>query len=146
MQRRCITTPSGVLTSETTFFLADSPTPTEKLIKDLREDFAKLRHLWRMPTGYTTESAAIQKKTLNGEYAFGTQICPPGFQNWMNLVQGGIEPLVIAEYEYPELLEEWREADESILMRQCEMIIDSGMFDYVLLELLGRDPLFFDLR
>ena len=90
-----------------------------------------------MPTGYTTESAAIQKKTLNGEYAFGTQICPPGFQNWMNLVQGGIEPLVIAEYEYPELLEEWREADESILMRQCEMIIDSGMFDYVLLGASG---------
>lgn len=138
VQRGRVTTPSGVLTSETTFFSADSPTPTQKLIKDLREDYAKLRHLWRMPAGYSTETAAIQKKALKGKYAFGTQICPPGFQNWMNVVQGGIEPLAVAEYEgYPELLEEWREMEERILMRQCEMIIDSKMFDYVLLGASG---------
>ena len=38
-------TPAGDLTSESTYYVADPPTATEKMIKNLKEDFAQVRYL-----------------------------------------------------------------------------------------------------
>ncbi len=133
VQRTVITTPDGELTGETTYYVSDPPTPTEKLVKDLARDFPKLRHLFPVPTGYTTEPALRQKQEVGEHHAFGACIGYPGFQNWMGYMEGGVAPLVYAEMDCPAFLEEWRELHEKVVVTQMEMILDSGLFDYVLL-------------
>ena len=130
-------TPDGELTSETTFLVGDPPSPTENPVKDLREQFAIVRHLFREPTGYTTETARMQKAELGEKHAFAAGVGTPGFQAWVRLCVGGIEPLAYAAADCPELLDEMYELNERAALRQTEMIIDSGLFDYVLVGMSG---------
>lgn len=137
VQRTQIITPDGEMIQEVVFLKADSPSPTVKPVKDIQKDFAKMRHLYRMPTGYSTESALEQKHIIGDKYAFGAQIIYPGFHIWMNIIQGGVEPLAYAEVDCPELLEELRELHEKMVLKEVEMIIYSGLFDYLLLSASG---------
>jgi len=133
VQRTRIRTPDGEMVSETTFYRADPPTSTLKPVKDLKQDFAKLRHLLRVPTGYSTETAMEQKAAVGDRHAFGTAVGYPGFQVWMVWTQGGVEPLAYAEADCPELLAELRDLHERAELKRLEMILDSGLFDFVLL-------------
>ncbi|MBI3852735.1 MAG: hypothetical protein HY298_20975 [Verrucomicrobia bacterium] len=133
VQRTELSTPAGMVTGETTYCRADPPTQTLKYIKDIAADFAKFRYLLREPTGYTTETAKLQKAAVGKEYAFGTYVVYPGFQAWMDYTEGGVQPVVFAEMDHPELLEELRELHEHVVLRQVEMILDSKLYDYILL-------------
>ena len=125
-------TPEGDLASETTYYVADSPTPTEKPIKDLREQFHLMPYILREPESYTTETAQRQKEAI-GEHAFGTHVCFPGFQFWMVWMEGGLDQLAFAMHDCPELLDELCALHERVMLRELEMILDSGLFDFVLL-------------
>jgi len=133
VQRAVFRTGSGDMESETTFYRGDPPSPTEKLVKNLKDEFAKVRHLYRAPTGYKTETAQEQKRAVGGRHAFGTGIGYPGFQAWVGLTQGGLEPLAYAEADCPEVLEELCALQERVDLKRAEMIADSKLFDYVLL-------------
>jgi uroporphyrinogen decarboxylase len=133
VQRHHFTTPDGDLTGETTYYVADPPTPSEKPIKDLAGEFAKLRHFFQPPDDYDTATARRQCAAVGGRHAFGSCIGFPGFQSWMCLTQGGVEPLAVAAVEQPELLDELCALQQRVMLRQLEFIIDSRLFDYVLL-------------
>ncbi|MCX7934889.1 MAG: hypothetical protein N3A66_06480, partial [Planctomycetota bacterium] len=133
VQRSRLRTPDGDMECETTFYRADPPTPTEKLVKDLAGEFPKVRHLFPLPLSYDAEFAKRQKAILGERQAFGTCVGYPGFQSWMCWTQGGVEPLAYAEMDCPHLLEEIREMHERQCLKQMEMILDSNLFDYVLL-------------
>ena len=147
VQRHYTTMPEGTLESETTYYRADPPTPTEKPIKDVKGEFAKFRRFFEPPTGYKTDSTLRQKDEV-GEHAFGTCVGFPGFQVWHVFVQGGIEPLAYAEADEPELLEELCELQTRQIVKQTEMIIDSKQFDFILLGGSGaitmQSPALFD--
>lgn len=133
VQRYRLITPDGAVEGETTYYAADPPTPSEKPIKDFEEQFAILRHLVQVPVGYRTDTAAAQKALVGERHAFGTHVGFPGFQGWMCLTEGGVSPLAYARADCPELLDELRELSHAAAMRHIEMIIDSGLFDFVLL-------------
>ncbi|HUW34270.1 MAG TPA: uroporphyrinogen decarboxylase family protein [Planctomycetota bacterium] len=147
VQRHYTTMPEGTLESETTFYRADPPSPTEKPIKDIKKDVAKFRRFFEPPTGYTTDSTLRQKDKV-GEHAFGTCVGFPGFQVWHVFVQGGIEPLAYAEADEPGLLEELCDLQTRQIVKQTEMIIDSKQFDFILLGGSGaitmQSPALFD--
>ena len=147
VQRHYTTMPEGTLESETTYYRADPPTPTEKPIKDVKGEFAKFRRFFKPPTGYKIDSTLRQKDEV-GEHAFGTCVGFPGFQVWHVFVQGGIEPLAYAEADEPELLEELCELQTRQIVKQTEMIIDSKQFDFILLGGSGaitmQSPALFD--
>ena len=132
VQRTVTHTPDGDMESETTFYVADSPTPTIKPIKDIPGELAKYRHLFREPSGYKTETALRQKAAIGGHHAFGTCCIGPGFQVWSVQTEGGVAPLAYAEMDCPEVLEEICELHERACLKRAKMIIDSGLFDYVL--------------
>lgn len=124
--------PEGELFSQTTYYVADPPTATENPIKDLKAQARFFKHLFVEPAGYTTATAAKQKAQI-GEYAFGSTVGFPGFQSWVGLCQGGIEPLAYAWVDAPEILDELYALEERVRLKEVEMIIDSKMFDYLLL-------------
>lgn len=137
IQRHRILTPDGELEGETTFYPDNPPTATRKPITDLPSQFRRLRHLLQAPTGYQADSAREQKAAVGERYAFGTSISYPGFHSWIGFFEGGLEPLAYTAMDYPDLLEELRELEERRFLKQLEMIIDSRMFDYVLLGASG---------
>ncbi len=132
-QRHRMITPDGELTGETTFYRADPPTPTEKMIKDFRGQFHLLKYFFRAPTGYKTDTARQQKAALGDKHAFGSSVGFPGFQSWVGLFVGGVEQLSYATVDCPELLDELCAMNEKAVLKQIEMIIDSKMFDHLLL-------------
>jgi uroporphyrinogen decarboxylase len=117
---------------ETTYYIGDPPTETEKPIKDLLADWDLVRDWFLPPTGWNPAVLEVQRKMLGEDGAFGISISYPGFQNWFGLFEGGIEALVYWYYDQPERISQLRDWHEQQVLAQMEMILDAKP-DFVLL-------------
>jgi len=125
IEKTLIRTPDGDMTAQSLCYRADPPTPIEKPIKDLATDFTKYKWLLQEPTGLDlTVIEEMRSACEVRKQAFGLCIGYPGFQGWMNVVEGGITPLTYAEYDAPELLQEWFELDFAYGTRVMELLLD----------------------
>lgn len=132
VRRTTFRTPAGPLTCEHTCFRAEPPSPTQKLIKDLKADLPRLRWLRPMPTGIDTVVwEEMQSECHKRGQAFGVSLGYPGFQAWHYEVQGGVAPLAYAQQDNPQLLQEWLELDMERGTRAVELAIQ-GKPDYIL--------------
>lgn len=118
-------TPAGEMTGETTFFAADSASPSEKPIKNIKEDWEKIKYLYPEILDADTSVLEQMRAELGDLGALGVSVSYPGFQNWFTLVQNGLEGLSYAYMDYPELIEEWRQMEHTRSVRQMELIIDA---------------------
>jgi uroporphyrinogen decarboxylase len=117
---------------ENTFLIADPPTTTEKMIKDIKEQWPLVEKVLAPPVGYNPSRLKQQRKEV-GEYAaFGISIGLPGFQNWFGMFQGGLEALAYAYTDHKDLILRMRELNERQLVTQMEMILHERP-DFVLL-------------
>lgn len=124
VQRSVTHTPKGDIVQEYTCFEADSPTFTEKYIKDFEADFPKLKYLFPDIIGYDDSYYQMQKRELgeDGMMAFG--LFPPGFQVFLNYFHGSLEAMTYAYYDYPELFDELCEIYEKNVMQQMEFVAE----------------------
>ncbi|MGI6496209.1 MAG: uroporphyrinogen decarboxylase family protein [Kiritimatiellia bacterium] len=128
-----IRTREGDLTYRNVCFRADPPSPVEKPMKDLAADWPKFRATLRPPVGI--DLARVEEMRAACEergQAFGMTLGYPGFHMWMCHVQGGVEPLVYAEHDHPEILGEWFERDLEIGTESVALAL-SAKPDYLLL-------------
>jgi uroporphyrinogen decarboxylase len=125
-------TPAGDLESETTYFVADSAWPTEKPIKDLARDFARLRYFYPEITGYDVEEYERMRSDVGDTGVACLIVGYPGFQSWYGWVEGGLEALTYAYYDRPDLIQEWREIEHRHCIRRMEFALESRP-DFVLL-------------
>lgn len=119
-------TPDGDL-SET--FMSPSANPilrTEKMIKNFKEDFKKIRHLFSEPVSYEDSFFREQKKELGDSGIMCIGIFPPGMQIYVEYFQGSLEAATYAYYDEPELFMELCELHEKQSIRMLEMAIDAG--------------------
>jgi uroporphyrinogen decarboxylase len=124
IEKTLIRTPDGDMTAQSLCYRADPPSPIEKPIKDFDEDFKKYKWLLQEPTGL--DMAVVEEMRAACELrnqAFGLCLGYPGFQGWMSVVEGGVTPLTYAEYDAPELLEEWMELDLAQGTRVMELLL-----------------------
>ena len=133
VQRTRIRTPEGELEHETTYYRDNPPTRTAGPIKDFQKQFKFFKYLMCPPTGYRTDTARRQKQYVGPDHAFGACIGFPGFQGWMHDLDGKMEAMAAALADCPELLDELRDMQEKAILKQAEMIIDSKLFEHVLL-------------
>jgi uroporphyrinogen decarboxylase len=119
-------------TYEVTYYVADPPTTTEKMVKDLTADWGLLERLFAPPVGYNPSLLRKQREEFGELGIFGVSIGYPGFQAWFGLFQGGVEKLTYAYYDAPELVEELRRLHERMVCKQMEMILQERP-DFVLL-------------
>ncbi len=125
-------TPAGTLTSERTCFRADPPSPTVKPIKDLARDLAAFQFTMPMPVGVDMVVLEQMRSACAARaQALGFSLGYPGFQMWMNYVEGGVEPLSYVAMDAPALLEEWFEFDLARGTRAMELLL-SIKPDYIL--------------
>lgn len=125
-------TPEGEMTSEMVFYRSDSATATVKPVKNIKEDFNKLKYLYPEITGYETTNLELMRKELGDLGALGVTVTYPGFQTWLGYCNGGIEALSYAYADNPEIIEEWRIIEHNQSIKMMEITIDSKP-DFILL-------------
>jgi len=120
-----VITPAGDLHSETTYYIADPPTQTAKFIKNLRQDWDKVRYLFQEPIACDLSEMQAQRRELGELGVYGITLICPGFHTWFGLFQGSLEVMSYLYYDAPDLIEELRAMHERQLLKQAEMIIDA---------------------
>ena len=99
-------TPDGDLSSTEVFLPADASTMIEKVIKDIRTDLPKMRHLFADITGYKMDGLRQLRAALGDRGLLGVSVATPGLQIWMVYFEGSLEAATYAMYDEPELFAE----------------------------------------
>lgn len=119
-------------TYEVTYYVADSPTVTEKPLKDLEADWDLVEQWYAPPVSYDPSLLHRQRRELGELGAFGVQIVYPGLHYWISDFDGGPEPMIVWYYEKHDLVEELRQLHERRVLKEMEMVLDERP-DFVLL-------------
>lgn len=119
------TTPKGELTQQDVFYVDNSPSRTEKMIKNIKEDLEKVKYFYPEIYGCDTSDNEPIRKELGDDGIFCYSVGYPGFQDWIFLFNEGVEAMTYAYYDYPELMEELAYIQDKYVCRQSEMILDS---------------------
>lgn len=120
-------------TYEMTYYIADSPTMTEKPIKDVEADWRLVKQWYAPPVGYDPTLFNTQRHALGQLGAFGVTVCYPGLHYWISAdFDGGLEPLIYAYYDKHDLIMELRELHHQRAVKEMEMVLDERP-DFVLL-------------
>jgi len=122
--RHIMHTPDGDLTSTVVSPRGAPATVTEKYIKDIKEQHKFLKYFFPDVTGYDKTTYLEQKQEMNETGMICCSVGCPGIQSfsWM-----GIENLMLAYFEYPEIFEELREIDDRINVKKMEYAADAGV-------------------
>lgn len=129
-------TPDGDL-SETVFFSRDNPpTWTEKLIKDLRQDFCKVRHLFSGIKRYDASPLAHIRREYGELGLNSAMIVPPGFQTFVHYFENNLEGCVYAYTDEPDLFQELSELHARQEFQKLDIFLDLG-YDAILIGASG---------
>lgn len=118
-----IHTPDGDLTSISVHPNDNPGTVIEKPVKNFKEDFKKIRHLYSDVISYDASIYRQQKKEMGELGMICCYIDPPGFQNYITLMD--LETLTYAYYDEPGLFEELVAMNERVAVQKMEMAIDA---------------------
>jgi len=134
-------TPAGTLDTETTYFVREAETITVKLIKNLKDDFPKWKHLNLppcKPAPEVVEQLNFQKEKSRKSGIFGFTVGYPGIQDWALLFEGELEQAVYALYDYPEIVEEMADIQYQNIIQQVELALE---FNPDVIQLCGSGTL-----
>jgi len=134
--RTACRTPAGDLECETTYYIADPPTQTRKLIKDFKADLPKVRYLYPEITGCDPAPLEEMRACLGEDGALGVCIGVPGFQELFGWFDRGLEGVAYAWADERDDLREFVSLQERSALRQMEMVLDARP-DFVLLGASG---------
>lgn len=120
-------TPDGNLSETYIYPKWDPPTTVEKMIKNFKEDFPKIKHIFSNITGYSSDYLEVQKNVIGEQGMFGIGVGTPGLQIFMAYFDGNLEAATYAMYDEPELFQELVELYDRYVMRQTEIAIECGI-------------------
>ncbi len=123
-------------TYENTYYIADPPTTTEKMIKDIEANWDLVEKLFAAPVGYNPSLLRTQRAALGELGAFGLGIGYPGLQHWFSYFCGGLEALTYWYYDKHDYIERLLHLHELQAVAQMEMILNERP-DFVLLGASG---------
>jgi len=122
--RRTMSTPAGDMWSVDVTPRYDCGTTTRKYIKDLKEDFPKIKYLYSEITGYDTSNVEPCRKLCGDDGIFCLGADYPGMQEFMKYFDGHLEAAIYAYADYPEIFDEWAEIMDRDVCKRTEMILD----------------------
>ena len=120
-------TPDGDLTQRTILPFDNPSTAVEKFIKDFKNDFKKIKHLYADVISCDDSIYRQQREQMGEDGMICCYVGVPGFQNWVGYFNGNMETLTYAYYDYPELFDEWAVLYERQSLQQLEMALDAGV-------------------
>ena len=134
LNRWTMHTPAGDLWQERLYYRDNPDTLVRRWIKDLENERSLLPYVFRVPDGYRTETLKEQRTAIGERHAIGAGVGFPGVNWWCtDTIDGGLEAVSYLLYDAPELIDELYRHHYAAAIRQVELIIDSGEFDYLTL-------------
>ena len=100
--RETYKTPDGELYQTIAYPRMDSPTPVEKMIKNFKEDFPKIKHIFSDIIGYDKKYLETQKTRVGESSIFGVGIATPGLQIFSVYFEGSLQAETYAMFDEPE--------------------------------------------
>lgn len=141
-------TPDGPLQQKKVVQDYNPPTVVEKIVKDIKKDFSRFKHLYARAVGFESTLFEYQKRELGELGIMCARISVPGFPAYLGSFQGNLESLTYAYYDYPELFEELRQLHHNQAVSKATLIAESGIVESVLLGMSGgislQSPELFD--
>ncbi len=122
--RTRITTPAGDLTTTGICDIDNPPTMTEKMIKDLRGDLPKLAYLFTEPTSYDATAADAMRREAGEDAVFCLSVIYPGFHQFNDFFDGGLEAAVAAYCDDPEPFEQLRLLVHNSTIAHARLMLD----------------------
>jgi uroporphyrinogen decarboxylase len=118
-------TPYGELNETVIYFRDNPPTKTEKLVKDIVQDFPKIKYLYSSEITGVDVSNVAEFRKMTGEFGvFTLSVGYPGMQYWNEYFDGNLQNAIYAGYDYPEIFDEWAEIIDRDIIRQTELYLD----------------------
>ena len=115
------------MTELTVFPKNNSPIKVEKLIKNLKEDYKKIKHLFCKIIGYDSAIYNEMKKELGELGIMGTYITPPGLHIFAEYFEGSLETATYAYFDYPKLFEELCNMYEEYKLKKLGIYLELGI-------------------
>ena len=116
-------TSKGDLTEAVTYFRADPPTKTEKMVKDLPKDFPKIRELYAPITGFDPVRVEEYRARAGDGGIFTLGVGYPGIQYWHEYFSGNAAGAIYAVYDHPDIMDEWAGLIERDCVRMAEIML-----------------------
>ena len=116
-------TPAGDLYETMTYYPADPPTKTEKMVKDLKKDFPKIKSLYGEIIGIDNSRIPGFKKMVGDNGVFTLSVTYPGMHYWNEYFEGNLQNAIYAYYDFPEIFDEWADIAHKDLCRQAELYL-----------------------
>jgi uroporphyrinogen decarboxylase len=123
VERFTYNTPHGELWEETTYLPADPPTKTRKLVKDLKEDFPKIRHFYNEIVDCDASMIPEYRALCGDDGVFTLMVGYPGMHSWVDCFDGNLQAAIYAYNDYPEIFDEWAELIHNDVIKQTEIIL-----------------------
>lgn len=125
IQKTNYTTSKGELSEKTVYFASDPPTKTEKMVKNVFEDYPKIKELlYSDIIGYEAPDIEEYRKICGDKGIFCLVLAYPGIQYWHEFFEGNATSAIYACYDYPEIMEEWAYLIEKDCVIQTEIFLD----------------------
>lgn len=121
--RSTLHTPDGDLDSVAIHPYNNPGTGVEKLVKDFKQDFKKIRHLYAPVVSFDDSVYRAQKLEIGDLGMICCYIDPPGFQNYFGWL--GLDQLTYATIDYPELFDELVAMHEKQAVQKMEMAAEA---------------------
>jgi len=133
IERRTLQAGGKMFTSELTCPRGDPQTPTKKIIDDFAADWPLIKdYLFPEIVGYDAEQFEMLRTVVGDKGVFGTFVETPGTSEWFHLMADGLEAVIYAIADYPDLVEELREMHHRYAMKRLEIICEQRP-DFVLI-------------
>jgi uroporphyrinogen decarboxylase len=122
--QKCIfSTPAGDLWEERVYPVADPPTTTVKMVKNLPEDFPKVKYLYGEIESYDASLVPEYRALCGDKGIFTLVVGYPGMHDWTGFFNGNLQAAVYAYYDHPDIFEEWAEIAERDYLKQAEIYL-----------------------
>ena len=118
-------TPCGSLWEEITYYTSNPPTVTRKMIKDISQDFNKIKYLYDDITGYDVSKMSEYKKICGDSGIFTLIVGYPGMHAWSGLFDGNLEAAVYAYYDNAGIFDEWAMIQERSILQEAEIMLST---------------------
>jgi len=122
-ERFTYSTPAGDLWEERTYPIADPPTKTVKMVKNLEEDFPKIRYLYGDIESSDTSLVPEYRSLCGEDGIFTLSVGYPGMQMWVAYFEGNLQSAIYAYCDHPEIFEEWTELAHRQAIQQTEILL-----------------------
>jgi uroporphyrinogen decarboxylase len=123
VENRTYHTDRGDLDEEYTYYVADPPTRTRKLVKDIVQDFPKVRETLTPITGYDASLFHRYRKLCGERGIFCATLGYPGLHLWSGLIDGGLSAAVYALVDHGEIFDEWAFLVDRLVTSQMEIYL-----------------------